>query len=115
VSRFSLIFAALPRRSRQVVELRAPDSPRVTDLDLVDDRRVHREGPLDAHAEAHLADGEGLTGAGTLTTDSPRPGTPGCGSGCPRRRGRGPSSVSPARKLGCPSGAWRRRERPACS
>ena len=39
------------------------------DLDLGDDRRVHREGSLDTHAEAHLADLERLAHAGTLAAD----------------------------------------------
>ena len=30
---------------------------------------MHREGPLDADAEAHLADTEGLTGTQSLAAD----------------------------------------------
>src|SRR5206468_8707607 len=37
--------------------------------DLLDDRGVHREGPLDTHAEADLAHGEGLPGSAALAAD----------------------------------------------
>src|SRR5688572_23839449 len=47
----------------QVVELRAAHVTAGDDLDVVDDRRVHREGALDADLEADLADGEGLAHA----------------------------------------------------
>ena len=53
----------------KVVELGAPNVAVGDDLDLGDRRCVEREGPLDAHTEAHLADGEGLLDACTLSTD----------------------------------------------
>src|SRR5688500_5237458 len=50
----------------QVVQLRATDVTAGDDLDLLEDRRVEREGPLDTHAEGDLADGEGTADAGAL-------------------------------------------------
>ena len=50
----------LPDPVAQVVELGPAHVAAGDDLDLGQDRRVHREGALDADAEAHLADGEGL-------------------------------------------------------
>src|SRR3954447_1094209 len=44
----------------QIVELGTTDVAARDELDVVDDRRVHRERALDPDAEAHLADGEGL-------------------------------------------------------
>lgn len=69
MSRFSLIFAALPRRSTQVVQLRATHVTTGDELDLLDDRGVHREGTLDADREGDLADREGLADTGALATD----------------------------------------------
>src|SRR3954447_17744611 len=53
----------------QVVELRPADVAARDDLDLGEDRRVHREGPLDADSEADLAHGEGLPGTAALAAD----------------------------------------------
>src|SRR5829696_1836519 len=53
----------------EVVQLRPADVAAGEDLDLLDDRGVHREGALDTDAEAHLADGEGLADAAALTAD----------------------------------------------
>src|SRR5690242_2385703 len=53
----------------QVVELRSADVTARDDLDLGDDRRVHREGALDTDAEADLADREGLPDAAALPAD----------------------------------------------
>src|SRR5947209_9548823 len=53
----------------QVVELRPAYVAAGDQLDVVNDRRVHRERPLDADAEAHLARGEGLTHAAALAPD----------------------------------------------
>src|SRR6187200_2890342 len=47
----------------QVVELGATHVTAGDELDVVDDRRVHREEALDAHLEAHLADRESLAHA----------------------------------------------------
>src|SRR3954451_22596448 len=54
----------------QVVELRAAHVTAGDHLDVVDDRRVQREGPLDAHAEGDLADGEGAADPGSLDADA---------------------------------------------
>src|SRR3954465_8671671 len=59
----------LPGASPQVVELGPADVAPCDDLDLGNDRRVHGEGPLHAHLEAHLADGEGLLEARALAGD----------------------------------------------
>src|SRR4029079_3039980 len=53
----------------EVVELGAADVAAGGDLDAVDVRRVHGERALDAHAERHLADGEGLARARAVPTD----------------------------------------------
>src|SRR5580700_10847526 len=54
-----------PQRA-QVVELGPAHPAAGDDLDLVDRRAVHREGPLHAHAVADLADREGLADATAL-------------------------------------------------
>src|SRR5262249_14998390 len=59
----------LPDPVAQVVELRPAHVPPTHDLDAGDDRRVHREGPLDAHTEADLAHGDRLAGAAALAPD----------------------------------------------
>src|SRR4051794_28604526 len=59
----------LPAEITQVVQLRPTDIAHAVELDLADDRRVHRERALDADAEAHLADGEGLAHARALAAD----------------------------------------------
>src|SRR6187551_3343689 len=64
-----LDLGSLAAQVAQVVELRAAYVTAGHDLDLVDDRRVHREGALDADAEAHLAHGERLADAITLAPD----------------------------------------------
>src|SRR5699024_7599822 len=53
----------------QVVQLRAAHVAAGDDLDLVDGRGVHGEHALDADAEGHLADPEGLAHAVALATD----------------------------------------------
>src|SRR5260370_29806058 len=53
----------------QVVELGAADVAAGGDLDLGDDGRVQRESALNAHAEADLADGEGLADTAALAAD----------------------------------------------
>ena len=53
----------------QVVELGAAHVTAGHDLDPVDARAVDRVGPLDADAEADLADREGLAQAGALAAD----------------------------------------------
>src|SRR6188472_1150711 len=53
----------------QVVELRSADVTAGDDLDVVDDRGVHRELALDADLEADLADREGLANALALAAD----------------------------------------------
>src|SRR5215213_8046515 len=53
----------------QVVQLGAADVAAADDLDLVQDRRMHREGALDADAETDLADGERLADALALAAD----------------------------------------------
>src|SRR5690348_14108922 len=64
-----LDLGGLPDAIAQVVELRPADVAPGEDLDLVDDRRVHREGALDADPVGELADGEGLVDPTTLATD----------------------------------------------
>ena len=64
--RFSLIFAFLPQQFAQVVQLRAAHVATRDDVDVVDVRGVHGERPLDAHAVALLAHGEGLADAAAL-------------------------------------------------
>src|SRR5690242_4089734 len=53
----------------EVVELGAADGTTGDDLDAVDAGAVDRVGPLDADAEADLADREGLAEARPLATD----------------------------------------------
>ena len=53
----------------EVVELGAANLTARHELDLVDDRRVHRELTLHTHLEADLADDEGLANASTLTAE----------------------------------------------
>src|SRR5215475_12850447 len=53
----------------EVVQLGATDPAAGHDLDLVDGRGVHREGPLHADAVADLADGEGLACPAALAAD----------------------------------------------
>ena len=64
---FDLCF--LSTQVAQVVKLGPTDVAAGHDLDVVDDRRVHREGSLDADLEADLTHGEGLANAVTLATD----------------------------------------------
>src|SRR4051794_22272183 len=64
-----LDLGGLAAQLAEVVQLRPADVTAGDDLDLLDDRGVHREGPLDADAEAHLAHGEGLPGATALPAD----------------------------------------------
>src|SRR5215210_1443630 len=64
-----LDLGGLAAQLTEVVELRAAHVTAGDDLDLLDDRSVHREGALDAHAEAHLADGERLADAAALAAD----------------------------------------------
>src|SRR3954468_16758911 len=64
-----LDLGGLAAQLAEVVQLRPADVAAGHDLDLLDDRGVHGEGALDAHAEADLADGEGLADATTLTAD----------------------------------------------
>ena len=53
----------------QIVELRAAHRSVAHDLDPVDLGGVDREGPLNTHAEADLADGEGLAIGGAVPAD----------------------------------------------
>src|SRR5215207_7935268 len=64
-----LDLGGLAAQLAQVVELGAADVAAGGDLDLLDDRGVHREGALDADTEADLADGEGLPDAAALAAD----------------------------------------------
>src|SRR5471030_1176846 len=64
-----LDLGSLAAQVAEVVELCAAHVTAGHDLDLVDDRRVHREGALDPDAEADLAHGERLTDAVALTPD----------------------------------------------
>src|SRR5690348_4227697 len=59
----------LAAKITQVVKLGTADIAARHDLDPVDGRAVHRVGPLDADAEADLADRERLTESGTLAAD----------------------------------------------
>src|SRR5699024_6737286 len=61
--------SSLAAQVAQVVELGAADVTADVHLDLLDDGRVHREGALDAHAEADLADREGLADPAALAAD----------------------------------------------
>ncbi|GAB3848042.1 hypothetical protein GCM10029963_30440 [Micromonospora andamanensis] len=83
----------------QVVELGATDVTPDHDLDPVDRRAVDRVGPLDADAEAELADGEGLAQPSTLAADDDalEDLDPGPGSSTTRAC---TFTVSPARKSG---------------
>jgi hypothetical protein len=60
---------SLATQRAEVVQLGAANPSAGNDLDLVDSRCVHREGPLDADAVADLADGERLAGAAALPPD----------------------------------------------
>src|SRR4051812_830821 len=60
---------ALADAAAQVVELGPADVAAGGHLDLLDLRRVHREGALDADAEALLAHGEGLADPVALALD----------------------------------------------
>ena len=64
-----LDLGGLAAQIAQVVELRATHVTAGDDLDVVDHRRVHREGALDAHLEADLADREGLANAVSRAAD----------------------------------------------
>src|SRR5688572_18173848 len=64
-----LDLGGLAAQVAQVVELRAAHVTAGDDLDLVDDRRVEREGPLDTDAEGDLADGEGAADAAAVDAD----------------------------------------------
>ena len=64
-----LDLGGLAAQVAQVVELGATDVTAGDDLDLVDDRGVEREGPLDADTEGDLADREGLGHTGAVATD----------------------------------------------
>src|SRR4051794_39623013 len=61
-----LDLGGLPTQVAEVVQLRPADVTTGHDLDLLEDRRVEREGSLDTDAEGDLADGEGTADAGTL-------------------------------------------------
>src|SRR4051794_13685623 len=65
-----LDLGSLTRAFPQVVELGPPDVAPGHDLDLGDDRRVDRERPLDADAEADLPHRERLARPGTLAADN---------------------------------------------
>src|SRR3954470_1948242 len=64
-----LDLGGLAAQLAEVVQLGPADVAAGHDLDPLDDRGVHGEGALDAHAEAHLAHGEGLADAPALTAD----------------------------------------------
>src|SRR3954452_4991118 len=64
-----LDLGGLAAQLAEVVQLGAADVTADEDLDLLDDRGVHREGALHADAEADLADREGLADAAALTAD----------------------------------------------
>src|SRR5215212_3397466 len=64
-----LDLGGLAAQLAEVVQLRPADVATRDDLDLLDDRGVHREGALHADAEADLAHGEGLADAAALTAD----------------------------------------------
>ena len=91
---------ALADPAAQVVELRPADVAARDDLELLDLRRVHREGPLDADAERLLADGEGLARAAALARDHDPLEDLGALAGCPRSPGSGPARGRPAAKRG---------------
>ena len=81
----------------QVVELGSAHVAPGDDLQPLDLRRVDREGPLDSDPERLLADRERLPRAGARAGRSPRPRTPGCAFGCPRRPGSARAPGRPAR------------------
>src|SRR3954452_16379188 len=64
-----LDLGGLAAQLTEVVQLRATHVTAGHDLDLLDDRGVHREGALDADTEADLADGEGLADPPALPAD----------------------------------------------
>jgi hypothetical protein len=64
-----LDLGGLAAQLAEVVQLGPADVTAGQHLDLLDDGGVHREGALDADAEADLADGEGLADAATLAPD----------------------------------------------
>src|SRR5215207_2150317 len=64
-----LDLCGLAAQVAQVVELGAAYVTARHDLDGLEDRRVEREGPLDADAEGDLADGEGAADAGSVDPD----------------------------------------------
>src|SRR4051812_47570287 len=65
-----LDLGGLAAQVAQVVELRPPHVATGDDLDLLEDRRVQREGALDTDPEGDLADGEGAADAGALDPDA---------------------------------------------
>src|SRR5687768_7950368 len=56
----------LAAKLTEIVKLGTPHLAAADDVDVVDDRRVQREDAFDAHAEAHLADRNGLADAAVL-------------------------------------------------
>src|SRR3954454_3425727 len=64
-----LDLGGLAAQLTEVVQLGATHVTAGHDLDLLDDRGVHREGALHADGEADLADGEGLADARALAAD----------------------------------------------
>src|SRR4051794_17119914 len=64
-----LDLGGLPAQIAQVVQLGAADVAAGDQLDPVQVRGMYREGPLDADAEADLANGEGLADAAALAAD----------------------------------------------
>src|SRR5690348_11890894 len=64
-----LDLGGLPAKVAQVVQLRPADVAAGDDLDLLEDRRVERERPLDTHTEGDLADRERASDAGALEPD----------------------------------------------
>ena len=60
VERLLLDLGGLADLIAEVVQLSAANGALARDFDLVDLGGMHREGALDAHAEADLADREGL-------------------------------------------------------
>ena len=61
VERLLLDLGGLADLVAEVVQLSAANGALARDFDLVDLGGMHRESALDAHAEADLANGEGLT------------------------------------------------------
>src|SRR5688500_1432123 len=64
-----LDLGGLAAQLAQVVQLGAADVTAGDELDLLEDRAVHREGALDADGEGDLADREGLAHARALAAD----------------------------------------------